>query len=355
MATPDARTEATPSDAPPALGGTGLALPLNLLLPVSGLVDVARQAESLGYDRVWVAEAGTNDAFGVLTACACATERVGLATGVLPIFTRTPSLMAQSAATLQDVCCGRFTLGLGVSSPVVVQSWNAVAWDRPLARIRDYTGVVTELLAGAKVSRDDGLYPVRGYRLLLHRPEPAPPVVLGALGPKMLAAAGEVSAGALLNFVGVHGVADALAQVKAGAARSGREDEVRTAAFVRVCVTDDVAAAEAFARREVMGYVTVPSYRAAFARQGWGEACEEVMRRWESGDRRGAAASLPDDMVTALVLYGDAAGVAERFEAFRDAGVDEPIAFLCSGQTDPAAASAELQATMRALAPGANE
>ncbi len=339
------------SDARPALGGTGLALPLNLLLPVSGLVDVARQAEALGYDRAWVAEAGTNDAFGVLTSCACATERIGLATGVLPIFTRTPSLMAQSAATLQDVCGGRFTLGLGVSSPVVVSRWNAVAFDRPLARVREYTGVVTELLSGAKVSRDDGLYPVRGYRLLLHRPDPPPPVVLGALGPKMLAAAGEVSAGALLNFVGVHAVADALGHVRDGAARAGREGDVRTAAFVRVCVTDDTAAAETFARREVMGYVTVPSYRSAFAAQGFGDACDEAMRRWESGDRKGAAASLPADMVSALVLYGDAADVRARFAAFRDAGVDEPIAFLVSGQTEPAAATAELQATMRALAP----
>jgi probable F420-dependent oxidoreductase len=343
-----------PSDAPdvpPALGGTGLALPLNLLLPVSGLVDVARQAEALGYDRAWVAEAGTNDAFGVLTACACATERIGLATGVLPIFTRTPSLMAQSAATLQDVSGGRFTLGLGVSSPVVVQAWNAVAWDRPLARIREYAALVEELLAGGKASRDGGLYPVHGYRLLLNRPDPPPPVVLGALGPKMLAAAGEVSAGALLNFVGVRGVADAIAKVRAGAAQAGREDDVRTAAFVRVCVTDDVSAAETFARREVMGYVTVSSYRSAFAGQGWGEACAEAMRHWEAGDRRGAAASLPEEMVAALVLYGDAGSVAERFAAFRAAGVDEPIAFLVSGQTDPAAASAELQATMRALAP----
>src|SRR4051794_10521802 len=101
----DAPDETTTSDptatARPAVGGTGLALPLNLGLPVSGYLDVAREAEQLGYDRLWAAEAGNNDAFGLLTACAMATETVGLATGVLPIYTRTPSLMAQSAATLQ--------------------------------------------------------------------------------------------------------------------------------------------------------------------------------------------------------------------------------------------------------------
>src|SRR4051794_11941340 len=99
-----------------AMTRTGLALPLNLLLPVRALADVARRAESLGYSTVWAAEAGTNDAFGLLTACASVTSSVELATGVLPIFTRTPALMAQSAATLQDFSGGRFALGLGVSS-----------------------------------------------------------------------------------------------------------------------------------------------------------------------------------------------------------------------------------------------
>jgi probable F420-dependent oxidoreductase len=357
MSEPEAPTQPSGhrADAAPrsGLGGTGLALPLNLLLPVSGLVDVARQAEALGYDRVWAAEAGTNDAFALLTACAGATERIGLATGVVPIFTRTPSLMAASAATLQDVCDGRFTLGLGVSSPAVVTAWNAVAWDRPVARIREYAGLVAELLAGAKVSREGGLYPVRGYQLMLHRPDPPPSLVLGALGPTMLDVAGEVSASALLNFVGVPAVPEAIRRVRQGSARASRACRVATAAFVRVCVTEDSAAAETYARREVMSYVTVPSYRRAFAGQGWGEACDEAMRRWEAGDRRGAAGSLPEQMVASLVLYGDGADVRGRFEAFRDAGLDEPIAFVVSGQRDPAAASAEVAATMRALAPRA--
>ena len=137
------------SPTPSPVGGTGLALPLNLGLPVAGHVEVARLAESLGYHRLWAAEAGTNDAFGLLTACAAATTRIGLGTGVLPIYTRTPSLMAQSAATLQDASGGRFTLGLGVSSPTVVERWNGVPYDRPLERIRAYTEVVTALLRGS--------------------------------------------------------------------------------------------------------------------------------------------------------------------------------------------------------------
>lgn len=351
MTATDAYDAAPRPEDRPAVGGTGLALPLNLGLPVAGNVEVAGQAEALGYDRVWAAEAGNNDAFGLLTACAAGTRRIGLATGVVPIQTRTPSLMAQSAATLQDASAGRFTLGIGISSPTVVQRWNGVPYDTRLDRMREYVHVVSELLAWQKVTFSGEFYDVAGYQLLMHVPSPPPPVMLGALGPRMLGLAGEISAGALLNWIGAHAVADAVAQVRAGAAAAGRQDPVRTAVFVRVCVTDDVEAARRWARREVMGYVIVPAYRAAFERHGWKDVTSEAMQLWDAGDRKAAAASLPDAFVDSLCLAGPADDVRRRFEAFRAAGVDEPVAFLFSGQTDPERVFAEIQATARALAP----
>ena len=326
---------------------TGLALPLNLLLPVRALADVATRAESLGYSTVWAAEAGTNDAFGLLTACAAVTSSISLATGVLPIFTRTPALMAQSAATLQDYSGGRFELGLGVSSETIVSRWNGVPYDRPLDRMREYVLAVRALLAGEKVTRDSDLYPVDGYRLLLHVPTPPPPVLVGALNPAMLRLAGSVADGALLNWIGAPSVPAALAEVAAGAAGAPR----RTAVFVRVCVTSDVEAARAWGRREVMGYVTVPAYRRAFGTQGWGAECAAAMKLWEAGDRKAAAASLPDELIDSLCLAGPADDVRGRFAAFRAAGADEPVAFLFSGQREVPAIVAELEATMAALAP----
>lgn len=326
---------------------TGLALPLNLLLPVAGQADVARRAEALGYSTVWAAEAGTNDAFGLLAACASVTASVGLATGVLPIFTRTPALMAQSAATLQDWSGGRFSLGLGVSSQTIVTRWNGMPYDRLLDRMREYVGIVRELLTWEKVTHSSDLYPVDGYRLLLRVPSPPPPLLVGALNPGMLRLAGAVSDGALLNWIGAASVPAALGFVAEGAGGEPR----RNAVFVRVCVTSDVDAARAWARREVMGYVIVPAYRRAFGTQGWGAVCADAMALWDAGDRKGAAASLPDEFVDTLCLAGSAESVRERFDAFRAAGVEEPVAFLFSGQQDPAAVVAEIEATMAALAP----
>ena len=326
---------------------TGLALPLNLLLPVAGQADVARRAEALGYSTVWAAEAGTNDAFGLLAACAAATSSIRLATGVLPIFTRTPSLMAQSAATLQDFSGGRFALGIGVSSQTVVTRWNGVPYDRPLDRMREYVAVVRALLRGEKVTHTSPLYSVDGYRLLLHVPSPPPPVLVGALNPAMLRLAGEIADGALLNWIGAGCVPAAVAAVAEGAGGEPRANAV----FVRVCVTSDVEAARAWGRREVMGYVIVPAYRRAFVTQGWGEVCERAMALWDAGDRKAAAASLPDELVDALCLAGPADDVRARFDAFRVPGIAEPVAFLFSGQREVPAVVAELEATMAALAP----
>jgi probable F420-dependent oxidoreductase len=322
-----------------------LALPLNLALPVRGFVDVAARAEAAGYDRLWVAEAGNNDAFGLLTAVALGTSTVGLATGVVPIYTRTPSLMAQSAGTLQDASGGRFTLGVGVSSKTIVERWNGVPYDKPLGRIKEYVEVVRELLDGKRVDHDGTYYDVHGYFLMMNNPQPPPPIIIGALNEQMLRAGGEVADGVCLNWIGAHAVADALAQVKSGPRAT------TNACFVRVCVTEDVDSVRRWARREVMSYVTVPAYRKAFGIQGWGAVTAKAMELWDGGDRKGAAASLPEEFLDTLVLAGDADDVRSRFEAFRTAGVDEPVAFLVSGQTDPAAVRAELEATTAALAP----
>ena len=328
-----------------AVGGTGLALPLNLGLPITGFTEVARRAEALGYDRVWAAEAGTADAFVLLTACAAATRQIGLATGVVPIQTRTPSLMAQAAASVQDASGGRFTLGLGVSSPTIVERWNGLPYDAPLERMREYVGVVRALLAGEKVSHAGTHYRVDGYRVLMALPPP-PPILLGALGERMLSTAGEIADGVCLNWIVADAVPDAIRHVRTGG-------DARIGVFVRVCVTDDAEAARTWARREVMGYVIVPAYRRAFERHGFTDVCAAAMKLWDDGDRKGAAASLPDSFTDELCLSGSAADVRQRFERFRAAGVDEPVAFPFSGATTPDEIRTELESTMAALAPAA--
>jgi probable F420-dependent oxidoreductase len=281
----------------------------------------------------------------LLTACAGLTTRIGLATGVVPIQTRTPSLMAQAAASVQDASGGRLTLGLGVSSPTIVERWNGLAYDAPLARVREYVAVVRALLAGEKVTFSGKHYRVEGYRILMALPPP-PPILLGALGERMLMTAGEIADGVCLNWIAADAVPAAVACVRKGG-------NAPTAVFVRVCVTDDVEAARAWGRRELMGYVIVPAYRRAFERQGFADVCTTAMRNWDAGDRKAAAASLPDEFVDELCVSGTSEQVRAKFERFRAAGVDEPVAFPFSGAGTAEGVRAELEATLAALAPSA--
>ncbi|ODU07040.1 MAG: hypothetical protein ABS81_02835 [Pseudonocardia sp. SCN 72-86] len=332
---------------------TGLALPPHLQLPVRTYAAIARDAQDRGYTRVWVTEAGSADAFALLTACANTTSTVGLATGVLPIATRSPALTAQAAATVQDLSDGRFALGLGVSTPVVVTNWSGLLWDGRLARLREYVETVVDLLAGRTVDRAQGYYPMRGSRLLMEVPSVPPPVLLAALGPRMLALAGGLADGALLNYAGAAAVSSLVRQVQAAIPAPGRS--VMVSAFVRACVIDDgVEAARSAAQREVMAKVVVPAYRRGFEAQGWGDACEAALALWEAGDRRAAAASLPDAMTESIVLFGSAKDIRDRFAEFRATDLDEPVVYAVSTVRSADAALDQFTATMRALAPASD-
>lgn len=329
---------------------TGLALPPHLQLPIRSCAAIARDAQEAGYTRVWATEAGSADAFALLTACADTTSTIGLATGVLPIATRSPALTAQAAATVQDLSGGRFALGLGVSTPVVVTHWNGLSWDGRLARLRECVETVVDLLAGRTVDRAEGHYRMRGSRLLMSVPPVPPPVLLAALGPRMLALAGGLADGALLNYAGAVAVSSLVRQVRAAA--PDRERPVAVSAFVRACVIDDgVEAARTAAQREVMAKVVVPAYRRGLEAQGWGAACAAALALWETGDRRGAAASLPDAMTESIVLFGSAKDIRDRFAEFHATALDEPVVYAVSTVRAADAALDQFTATMRALAP----
>lgn len=330
---------------------TGIALPPHLELPVRDYVTVAVEAERLGYGRLWATEAGSADAFALLTACASATRSIQLATGILPIQTRSPALTAQASATLQDFSGGRFTLGLGVSTPVVISGWNGLPWEGKLSRLREYVVTVKRLLAGETVERENGWYPMTGSRLLMHLPEAPVPVVLAGLGPAMLALAGEVADGGLVNYLGAAGIGEAVERVKTAAKERDGGADPSVAAFVRACVVSGSAEdARTAAQREVMGKVIVPAYRRSFVSQGWGEACERALTLWNNGERGAAARSLPEEMTSSIVLIGSAADVRARFAAFRETRLDEPVLYAISTERQPGQARAQFLATMRALA-----
>jgi probable F420-dependent oxidoreductase len=305
-------------------------------------LDLARDAERLGYSSFWVAEANAAEAFAVLGAVGVAAPALGLGTGVLALQLRTPPLAAMAVATLQSLAPERDVfLGIGISSPVVAGQWHGAAYgDRPLAQMREYVTLVRECLAGEAVTFDGDFYSVKRFRLGLRLGERRPKIVIGALNPGMLALAGEIADGVLLNYLPASHVPWSVEQVRRGG-------DAPIYAYVHTGVTDRDRYAEA-ARRDLFSYAVVDAYANMFRRAGYADAIDDLRERHAARDREGAVAAVSDAMVDGIQIMGDHAHVRDSVQAYVDAGVDVPIVFPLPWAEDR---KASIGATLEAAAP----
>ncbi|MFD4193737.1 MULTISPECIES: LLM class flavin-dependent oxidoreductase [Amycolatopsis] len=301
--------------------------------------DFVVEAEKLGLDVCWVAEAWGSDGPSALGYFAARTERMLLGSGIMQLGTRTPVAVAQTAITLSNLSGGRFLLGLGASGPQVIEGLHGVPFARPLARMRETVEIVRRVLAGGKISYSGSEFqiPLPGgdavpMRLSM-RAEHEIPVYLATLSPAMLRLTGEIADGWLGTSFVPEGAAEAyFAHLDEGLARSGR-----TRADLDVCQGAEVAfAPDEDALREMvagrkkelafslggMGSASTNFYNRAYSRQGWADVAAEVRNRWQAGDRDGAAALVTDEMVLGTTLIGTEPMVRERLRVWRDAGVD---------------------------------
>ncbi|GAA3240531.1 LLM class flavin-dependent oxidoreductase [Pseudonocardia petroleophila] len=300
-------------------------------------VDFVVEAERIGLDVCWVAEAWGSDAPSALGYLAARTSRIGLGSGVMQVGTRSPVLLAQTALTLADMSGGRFALGLGSSGPQVIEGLHGVPFAHPLGRTRETVEVIRSVFAGERVAHDG-----RHVRIPLPdgdgrpmrtstTPNPDIPVYLATLSPRMLALTGEVADGWLGTSFVPEGAAAYLDPLRAGAATAGRslaDLDVCQGAEVAFAADEDELATMVAARKPGlafslggMGTASSNFYFDAYRRQGWGERADRVRALWLAGDRTAAADAVDDDMVLGTTLLGTDDGVRERLAAWRDAGV----------------------------------
>ena len=321
----------------------GLTIPL-LGVPLPAHEQIIRALPELGYTDVWSAETNGTDAFTPLALAAAWEPTLRLGTAIVPVFTRGPALIAMSAASLAAAAPGRFVLGLGASSPVIVGDWNGIPFTEPFRRTRDVLRTTNALLDGERVTGDFDTIRVHRFKLA-EAPNPKPLVLVAALRAQMLRLAGRESDGAILNWLGPYDVAQCLAELHAGA---GPEKDPEVVARIFVCPTDDADYARALGRTLISTYLTVPAYAAFHDWLGRGERLRPMHEAWAAGDRTGAAAAIPDDVVDDLVLHGSPASCREQVQAYVDAGVKTPVMMLLP--TSSGAADLDL---LRALGPEA--
>ncbi|HEV8643150.1 MAG TPA: LLM class flavin-dependent oxidoreductase [Methylomirabilota bacterium] len=314
----------------------GLAVPFFHALPVAEYVALAREAETRGYDTAWTAEVSGPDAFTTMTLIASHTTRLRVATGVVPVQTRTPIVLGLTAATLGHLAPGRIALGLGVSSPIVVSQWHGLPFRKPLAQLREAVQVIRMVLTGERVTFDGEFYKVKNFRLTSPPPPQPVAIYLGALGPKMLELAGEIADGVLLNWLAPDTVRRSLPHVEKGARGAGRSlANFEIAAFIRTCVTDAPEAARQWLARDITGYAIVDAYAAFFRASGYAEEVEAVHRAWKAGDRAGAVKQISPRVVDGLGVIGPPEFCRERISGYAKAGLTMPVVFPFSPDADP--------------------
>ncbi|MEV7548929.1 LLM class flavin-dependent oxidoreductase [Amycolatopsis sp. NPDC089917] len=299
-------------------------------------LDFVLEAEKLGLDDCWVAEAWGSDAPSVLGYLAARTERIRLGSGIIQLGTRTPVAIAQAALTLSELSGGRFALGLGASGPQVIEGLHGVSFARPLTRMRETVTIIRQAFAGEKISFSGAEFEIplpgesRPMRLST-TPNPGIPIHLATLSPKLLELTGEIADGWLGTSFVPEGAQAYFSHLDAGLAKAGR-----SRADLEVCQGAEVA----FARDEDelrgmvagrkaelafslggMGSAKTNFYNNAYSRQGWAEVAAAVRERWQAGDREGAAGLVTDEMVLGTTLIGTEPMVAERLRVWRAAGV----------------------------------
>ncbi|MGO8872245.1 MAG: LLM class F420-dependent oxidoreductase [Acidimicrobiales bacterium] len=248
----------------------------------------------LGYTDVWSAETDGTDGFTPLALAAAWQPSLQLGVAIIPAYTRGPALLAQSVAGMAEAAPGRFTLGLGTSSDVIVSRWNDIEFVEPYKRVRDTIRFLRSALAGEKVDHEYDTFTVRGFRLARPVADP-PPIFLAALRPGMLRLAGREADGVIINWLSAEDVATVVPEVGA---------DIPVAARIFVCPSEDAEAVRAIGRRMIAAYLNVGVYAAFHRWLGRGPELEPMWSAWQAGDRKAALAAIPDDVVDALVVHG---------------------------------------------------
>jgi probable F420-dependent oxidoreductase len=283
-----------------------------------------QRAEELGYESAYVTHIAGRESLTVVTAYAMRTSRIRVGTGVVPIYTRTPATMAQTAATIDDLSGGRLTLGLGVSHRPVVEGWHGQTIDRPVAEMREYVAIVRAILRGEQPPAGEKWQ--TGFQLSGLGPFPELPIYVAALSPGMLRLAGEIADGVILWLCTPPYIRDVvIPMVREGRERAGKSLEgFDIVPAVPTGLVEDPTDAHASLRRELIPYFGLPFYRAMLERSGFEDEIAAFDAAAGAGDGDGMQQAISTRFLDTLAAVGDPDAVRAGVERYRAAGATSP-------------------------------
>ncbi|SEH17230.1 coenzyme F420-dependent oxidoreductase, NP1902A family [Natronorubrum sediminis] len=325
-------------------------LPVGAQPTLDALVDQAITAEELGYDRAWFPESWGRDAVTAIATTAERTDEIGLGTSIVNVYSRSPALLGQTAATLQEATDGRFRLGVGPSGPIVIENWHGQEFGNPLRRTRETIDIVKQVLTGEPVQYDGEYFDLNGFRLRCDAPDPAPPIDAAALGPKAVELVGRFADGwHAVNYTS-GGIEERLEDLERGAELGDRDpDDIRVTLSVGCCALEDAERANELVSQHIAFYIGGMGtfYRDNLARQGYEDLAHEIHDAWQEDERDHAVDLVQSELREQMGAAGTPADARDQLEKFESIdGVDAVYVSFPRGATTD-----EIHETMTALAP----
>ena len=317
----------------------GITIPFDA--PLSEQKELYKEFADLGYTDLWSSEADGTDGFTplILGSQWAPTMRLGVA--IIPAYTRGPALMAQHIASACEAAPGRFVMGIGSSSNVIVESWNGIPFEEPYARTRDMVRFLRKALTGEKVTEKFDGFEVQGFTLR-RVPEQQPPILIAALRAGMLRLAGREGDGAIINWLSAEDVATVRPYVEEG----GPDKEIVARIFC--CPNPDAEVVRAAAKRAIAAYLNVPVYAEFHRWLGRSDDLEGMWTAWVAGDRKAALDAIPDHVVDELIVHGHPEECREHIDRYHDMGVTtSAISIMPFGDVDPVQAARDLAPAAR--------
>lgn len=292
---------------------------------VQQTIEMAKWAEGEGYDDLWFADSSGVDALTTAAAVALNTERCRIGTAIIPVFSRTPAVLASTAHVLHQLSGGRFILGLGSSSQTMMENWHGQKFEKPLTRVKETTQLIKTMLTGAKTDFQGDTVSSKGYRQLPLE-EGAQPVYMAALRSKMLEAAAEFSDGVILNLFPKDSLPKMMEHIKIGAERAGKKlEDIEIVCRHQIIVTDDKDNARNFIRAAFAPYYATPVYNAFLAWSGYEEVAQTIREGWAAKDREKTTSALDDQLVDDIAILGTQEECQDRVREYGEMGITTHI------------------------------
>ncbi len=287
-------------------------------------LDRVRWAEANGIPDAWGSEAIAPDALTITAALGALTENIRFGIAICSVYARTPAAFASTANALEQIMPGRFVLGLGSSSPGMVEGWHGQKFDKPLSRVKETTLAIKSMLAGEKSSVDGTTIQSHNYRQFPM--ESPPPIYMAALRSKMIETAAEVSDGVIFNLWPKSALPKMMEHVRIGAERAGKDPgDIEIVNRAMVLVTDDKPAARDRFRASFGPYYATSVYNNFLGWAGFEEAAATILEGWQEKDRKKTGGALTDDLIDEIAIIGSAEEVQERIREDAAGGIDTHI------------------------------